>query len=295
MRQLYILTKKAVLLLAVFAGMTTTVQAAGQWQWQVTLDASTSGKAMDMPSAVYVDGDKQRYYVVDSGNNRLLSFERDGKFLHAFTAEGSLQRPFDMVRDEDGIFWVVEKGKNSLTAIDVAAKSITPRVLRDGDHTIVADRLTLENNLFYVLDASRGDIAVLNKELVVEKWFSCADCSGGFVDFKIVKGTVWALDRSAKNIVQLAADGSLKSSFSVGEHAAFPVSMAVGPSGFVYVLDRHEGIIAVFDAGGSYKYSFLSGGQMRGQLHFPVEIDFDPWGRLCVVEEGNSRVEVFGR
>jgi hypothetical protein len=34
-------------------------------------------------------------------------------------------------------------------------------------------------------------------------------------------------------------------------------------------------------------------GRAREQLYYPVELKFDPWGRLFVVEEGNGRIQVF--
>ena len=43
--------------------------------------------------------------VVDSGKNRILSFDRAGNLLHVFKAGDTLERPFDMVRTTDGALW----------------------------------------------------------------------------------------------------------------------------------------------------------------------------------------------
>ena len=73
----------------------------------------------------------------------------------------------------------------------------------------------------------------------------------------------------------------------------FPTSLALDDSGLLYILDRHQGTIAVFDNNGRFKYNFLEAGESRGKIYYPIEIEFDPWGRLCVVEEGNGRVQIF--
>ena len=75
----------------------------------------------------------------------------------------------------------------------------------------------------------------------------------------------------------------------------FPVSLAVGPSGYLYVLDRHQNSVLVYDESGVFRYSFLSSGQSVSNVYFARQVRFDPWDRLCVVDEGNGRVEVFNR
>jgi len=102
--------------------------AASPWVWDFALQKVKSSGKMNLPTAIFVDKDAARYYVVDGGNNRLLSYDREGEFLSAFTASNSLEKPFDMVR-EPGFLWVVEKGKNSLTEIDLKGQKITPHII----------------------------------------------------------------------------------------------------------------------------------------------------------------------
>jgi len=61
------------------------------------------------------------------------------------------------------------------------------------------------------------------------------------------------------------------------------------------VLDRQQRNVVVYDKNGEFKYRFLEKGITRGQLYYPSEIRFDPWGELCLVDEGNGRVEIFKR
>jgi DNA-binding beta-propeller fold protein YncE len=265
------------------------------WQWQMSLKVETAGDSMYMPSAVGFDVVNERYYVIDTGRNRLVSFGRDGKLIRAFTANDQLKAPFDMVRLDNGQLWVVEKGRNSLTLIDLASRKIEPRLLKDGGHQIFPDRIAHFKNKLYVLDRSLGQVLRLDSNLAVEQRFGCSDCTAGMADFVVVDGQVVALEPRDRKVFRFNSDGSVASEFSLGNTVEFPVSLAVGPSGFTFVLDRHQNSVAAYDEQGQFRYRFLSIGHSAGKVYFPRQLRFDPWGRLCLVDEGNGRVEVFAR
>jgi DNA-binding beta-propeller fold protein YncE len=272
------------------------VLASSPWQWQMSLSSNTPGDAMYMPAAVSFDPASQRYYVVDSGKNRLVSFNRKGELLKAFSADNRLLAPFDMVRLDNGQLWVVEKGRNSLTLIDIGAKKVTPNTLRDGGHLVFPDRIALSGGKLYVLNRADGTVLRLNDDLTVAQRFGCADCPGVVVDFAVDNGSVWTLENTSKNIHHYGADGSLSETIPLGDRVNFPVSLGLGPSdSLIYVLDRHQDQVVVFGRDGRFQYSFFGLGQGQEQLYFPRQLRFDPWGQLCVVDEGNGRVEVFRR
>jgi 6-phosphogluconolactonase (cycloisomerase 2 family) len=135
----------------------------------------------------------------------------------------------------------------------------------------------------------------LRPDLTVDRRYGCQDCLGGFVDFAVEDGAVWALETQGGKLFRFREDGGIERTFEVGDHVGFPVSLALDPTGFVYVLDRHRSSVAVYGVDGRFRYRFLGPGQAQGQLQFPRQLRFDPWGRLCIVDEGNGRVEIFSR
>ena len=283
--------------LLVIAGLCGRAEGKTPWKWQMSLRTDAQVGAMHMPTTLYVDEEKERYYVADSGNNRLLSFDRDGKLLNTFNANKELKIPSDMVRTDSGLLWVVEKGRNSLTEINIPLKQVITHTLKDRGQLVFPDRIEYHNHEFYVLDKASGDILVLDQDLVRRQRIACPteNGSGGFVDFKLADNEVWALDQHKKAIYHFRADGNIAHRISLGEVVHSPVSLAVGVGGILYVLDRLDGTISAFDSMGRLKYSFLGAGQAQGKLYFPSEMRFDPWGQLCVVDEGNGRVEIFTR
>ncbi len=270
---------------------------AGPWHWVMSLKGEPSGLPMHVPTSVYVDPQRARYYVVDSGHNRLLSFDRDGNFLKAFDAMGKLSTPYDMIREQAGVLWVVERGRNSITRIELKQRKITPNIIRTSQgEPIYPDRIIERDGLFYVLDKANGDVLVLNRDLVVESHFACEGCCCGFSDFKLKGNELWALDQIGRVIYRFSIeDGRIKQKTAIGQHVDFPASIAVDKTGNIFVLDRHRGCVAVFDHHGGLRYRFLRSGEAQGRLHLPSQIRFDPWGRLLIVDEGNGRVEVFAR
>lgn len=282
-------------LVAVFILVSAVETLASAWSVSLSLKRDTIEDAMQMPSAVFVDKDGEKYYVVDSGKNRILSFDRSGNLLHVFKAGDTLEVPFDMVRTDDGTLWVVEKGKNSLTKIDLKAQKTLPKTLTSQGKTIFPHRLETDGKLLYVQDKASGDIIVYDDNLVEENRISCDSCTQGFFDFKVKDDTIWALDRLGKAVYSYTTSGVQKNMIQLGEEVVYPVSIAVGPSDYIYVLDRYSRDIAVYSPDGEFKYRFLQSGIASGQLYYPVEILFDPWEGLCVTDEGNARVEVYKR
>ena len=269
--------------------------AQSSWQWETSLKVETVGDSMYMPSAVAFDVDSERYYVVDTGRNRLVSFDRDGKLIRAFTANEQLRAPFDMVRLDNGVLWVVEKGRSSLTMIDVAARKIELNNLMDGDRQVFPDRIAFADGKLHILDRASGEVLRLGPDLKVEQRFGCENCSAGLADFVIYDGKVLGLEPRDKKIFRFASDGTVIEEVSLAGELDFPVSLDIGPSGFIYVLDRHKDSVLVYSGQGQFSYSFLGTGYSPGKVYFARQLRFDPWGRLCIVDEGNGRVEVFSR
>lgn len=267
------------------------------WKWQKSLRIETPGDAMYMPSAVSFDPSTERYYVVDTGRNRLVSYSREGAMVKAFSADNKLLAPFDMVRLDDGTLWVVEKGRNSLTSIKVGAKEVAPHVLKDGDKRIFPDRIAYGQGALHILDHASGEVLRLNSDLTVAQRFGCSDCRDGFADFTVTDDSVWALETLGKQVFRFRPDGSIAETIHFKGQVDFPVSLAmgVGLDDAMYILDRHRNRVVAFKKNGQLMYQFLEPGQGPGQVYFPRQIRFDPWGNLCVVDEGNGRVEVFSR
>lgn len=269
--------------------------AASQVPWKLALTLSDKSLGETLPTALYVDDDKKRYYMVDSAGGRLISFDDQGVFLKTFSPEGGLLRPFDMVRLSDSVLVIVEKGKNALTTIDFTNQETKRVVVKDQDRQLMVDRIETSGGKIYLLDRASGRIFRLSSSFKIEQRFPLPENSGGIVDFKIVGEQIWALGQQEKQLYTYLENGRISKRVDVSELVKFPVSLAVDSGGLIYILDRHQGEVVVLDRKAKIKYRFLAKGHGPQNLYYPMEIRFDPWGGLCIVDEGNNRIQVFRR
>lgn len=276
-------------------GSNSALAAKEPWKWLFSLRADESGSTMINPLAVYADDLRDRYYVADTGNNRLVSFDKSGKYINSFSAADQLKIPFDMVRDNHGIIWLVEKERNSLTKIDIKNKDISPNELLIDGKKVYPDKVSILDGQFYVLDKSTGTINVFDKSLSYQKQYECTECDTGFTDFVIKNNVIYALEQKSQTVYKYKIDGQLLNTIALTDDHQFPFAIEIDNVGNIYILDKHDGSISVYDQRGKLSYKFLSNGHVRGKLYHPEDLLFDPWGRLCVVDTGNGRVEVFSR
>ena len=270
-------------------------QAGVPWKWQFNMVNLKSETPMQPPVSIFFDEKRQRFYVADPAANSLHSFAKEGEYLSTFNPSNKIDQPYAMVRDNDDILWVVAKGQNSLTRIDLKAQALTENILIADGHEVFPDRLGYADNTFFVLDKLSGNVFSFNNSLEKIGVYGCQDCTGGFIDFVVKGNSLWALAQLDRVVYEFEiADGSIKNKIKLDADLEFPVALEVGGDLF-YILDRHAGTVNVFNNTGEFKYSFLGKGSLRNTLYYPEDLLLDKGGRLYVVDSGNIRVEVFSR
>ena len=92
-----------------------------------------------------------------------------------------------------------------------------------------------------------------------------------------------------------AGNGSSSGSDSGGQ-LAWPVDVAVAPSGRIAVVDFNHSV-SVFHPNGTFAFKFRShgggGGGVDGQFAWPGGIDVGPSGMIAVADTGNDRIWMF--
>ncbi|OHB29058.1 MAG: hypothetical protein A2X84_02995 [Desulfuromonadaceae bacterium GWC2_58_13] len=260
------------------------------------LPVNDAGITIDRPIAIAIDEENKRYYVVDAVGGTLISFDSDGKHLAAFNAGGELKQPVAMAKGLRGMLWVIERSTNQLFYVNPKEQEVRKFPLSYPDGSLIFPaRLAVDSQgRLLVLDRMRGAVVRLDDNLKVEQSFVGGQGSKGFVDFKVRKDGLWALDGLAGKVYRFAEDGT-SSVVALETRLEFPVSLEIDDAGQLYVLDRHAGSVAVFGPRGDFRFDFLGRGKRHGRLWYPSQLLFDWEGRLCVVDEGNNRVDIFSR
>ena len=72
-----------------------------------------------------------------------------------------------------------------------------------------------------------------------------------------------------------------------------PSDIAVGPQGFVYLVDGVNNRIVVTNEEGSPQFTFGTPGDKPGQFLHPMGIDISKTGQVFIADTGNHRIQVF--
>jgi len=270
--------------------------AAGSWNFDRQLPAVDAGVKVGLVASMYVDVGKQRYYLVDAQGGQLISFDKDGKFLAAFNAGGELKTPISMARTNKGVLWVVDRADNRLLQVNPRLQKVERfKVLYPDGGRVQLGKISIDDeNRIFVLDQRAGAVLMLDDNLAVKRQYKGQGDFNGFVDYKVKGNVLWALDGQSAQVYLFAIDGDSSSVVKL-EGLEFPVSLEVDSTGLLYILDRHAGTVAVFGKQGGLRFEFMGKGKRNGQLWFAEELIFDWDEKLCVVDEGNGRVEILTR
>jgi len=246
------------------------------------------------PAFLALDMERQRYYVVDTQKKRLLSFDQEGTPLGEFDVAGGLTLPTAMTFARPGKMWLVERSTNSLLYVDLKTQEIRTFSPHGTDgKPLVPDHIATDSaQRLYVSDRLSGRIYALDDNLKVAAAFA-PQPGGQFVDFKIKDNTLWALERVEQLIYQFDLNGQQKQRVTLQQKLDTPVSLEINSQQQIFILDRAIGKVYRFSKSGKYLDSFGQKGYRRGQFNYPSQLIFDWQQRLCVVNQGNDRIEVF--
>ena len=74
----------------------------------------------------------------------------------------------------------------------------------------------------------------------------------------------------------------------------WPVRLAIGLQGHVYVVDHLNARVQVFTSEGAFVTKWGTGGTSPGQFIYPIGIAIDATGDIYVADTNNSRIQKFG-
>jgi len=267
------------------------------WKAVRKMTGLLDGSRLEQPLEMTVDPVSHRYFVADAANGILMSFDEQGNRLAAFNAGGQIRKPVDLILVDPNRLWVADRTLNQLLYIDVGEKKVrTFSLQRPDGKPIVVDRIGLDGKGgLLVLDRLSGNILGLDDNLAVIREFSGGKTSQGFCDFKIKRGELWALDGLAHTVYRFSSTGELLNAIPLSGELQFPVGLEIDEFGQLYILDRHAGDVRIFDQQGRFKSVFSGKGKREGQLWYPSALAFDWAQRLCVVDEGNARIQIYSR
>ncbi len=212
------------------------------------------------PSAISVDGD--RIYVLDTGNNRILSMDAEGVVDRIICETDDCALLLDAPEDmeyHDGLFYVAntEKGRVDVVTFDGTLERsyelpVEPGVLPRATGVHVAPDGTV-----YVADGTSGKIAVFDPDGEFTMYFG-ADTVGEFVFTDPTgidtddDGNLYVAEYSLGRVRKIAPIGRELATFWMipGEtKVSEAADVVVADDGMVYMADFKRSVVQVFSVG----------------------------------------------
>lgn len=217
---------------------------------------------LSLPTDVAV-GEDGRIYVVDSGNHRVVAFDRNGKQLIAIGSKGSGQGqfldPVGIGTDRKGRVYVADKGNHRIQVFGADGRFQYTFPVADGSQAI--------RPVDVAVDASGTKIYV-----------------SGNNNHKIM-----AYAAPGKFLSEWGGDGESNGLFR------YPASVAISPEGDVYVADVLNGRIQGFSEDGKFIAQVGNFGAQPGQLFRPKGLAIDKKKRMYISDSYMDVIQVYDR
>jgi DNA-binding beta-propeller fold protein YncE len=298
--------------------------AAERYEFVTKWGSSGSGDSQFAnPYGIAVDS-SGNVYVVDAGNYRIQKFDSNGRFITQWGGPGSgngqfgqFYVPAGIAVDSSGNVYVADAGNNRIQKFRPRAETkygyefVTKWGsvgLGDGQFYVPSGIAVDSSGNVYVADGNcriqkfRPRAVTKSGYEFVTKWGSLGSGDGQFrgpllgiaVDSR---RNVYVADYSRIQKFSPRTDGSYE---FVTKWGSFDMltSIAVDPSGNVYVADRGENRIQKFRfRDGSYEFVAKWGGRGSedGQFDEPTGVAVDSSGNVYVADRVNNRIQKFKR
>lgn len=253
------------------------------------------------------------FYVSDVGAAAVLVFDLEKNLMRRLVLPKGVApfiQPSSIVTDADYNLYILEKRSASIHIFDKSEKYRNSLNLHSVSiNKPVAMAIDAVKSLLYVADAETRAVYILDyKGTIKNKIVKGAGGDNAFIlPIGIAinsKGNIHVADAFGVNIQIFDAEGHFLRSFGKrGDGAGdFQLikSIAVDSSDNIYVVDGRSHNISILNQQGELLmilggfYSSLETGKAApGGFAVPVSIDIDPNDKIFVVDQMNTRVQVF--
>lgn len=267
--------------------------------------AGTGSGQYERPMGVAVAPDGS-VYSVDRLNNRVIKYDANGNFVLQFggtgSAEGQFNDPRGITVAPDGTVWVADLGNDRIQAF-----SPSGTFLRKGTFTDPLSQpyalASGPGGVLWVTDIGLHRVVKVAENPVSTLGFAAGNeqkPTGSPTDLNSPTGVatdsfgnVWVVDGIGK-VFMFNAAGQWKFQFGTAGTAngqlKSPVSIDIGPSGNLAVMDRENNRVQIFKPNGTYVRQFGTLGSGNSQLFEAVGIAIGPENQLYIADAGNKRI-----
>ncbi len=246
------------------------------------------------PTAVYVDA--EQIAILEPFSKRITVFTVDGQLQQTINIDGNA---LGLIRYDNTEFLFCDRKNRTIVEVDPILK--TQRVLLDETSGLKNPvDLVLDNDQLYVLDADLKAIVHFDASLIQVATIPLVNTSGismktpmSFV-YNRSTNSFYVIDQTNSFIWRMTHSGQFVQSFcsfgSDPNQVTRAGELSVGPTGNIFVTDRYQGRILVFNATGNYVGNVTTQEQLP--LNMPTGIAIDNTGVLYVASTEGRNIQI---
>ena len=240
-------------------------------------------------------------YVADTGNKRVVKFDRQGKFLSEWKGgKDPFVEPVGIAIAPNGDVYVLEPEKDGAQRFSATGQYLgkvgdglglyRPRGLSIDGAGVLYFANTGGNNVVRTSASSQpgGNIGGAG-----QKNGQFAQLTDVAVD---ASGNIFVADTYNQRIQVFAPDGRYVTQWGIpSAGTALGPHIAIGPDGTVYATDPDNHQFSAYSPDGSILATWGGQGDGDGQFVQPVGIFIDAGGGVYIADSGNNRIQVWGK
>ena len=272
--------------------------------------AGSAGKGegqLERPMSVAIAPDGS-VYTVDRLNNRVVKYDKEGKFALQFGSTGSgdtlLNDPRGIDIAPDGTVWVADMGNDSVKAFSPSGTFLRKARFTDSASEPYAVA-SGPGGVLWVTDIGLHRVIKLSENPVTTLLTTTgkSGCPGKCVGTALISptgiatdkfGNVWVADGGLGKVLELDSSGIWKFEFGTAGSGDGQINGIVGidvsPAGNIAITERNNGRVQIFRPDGSYLRKFGTAGGGNNQFFEAGGLSFGPDNSLAVADAGNKRV-----
>ena len=263
---------------------------------------SNAAGGFTFPSGVAVASDGT-VVVADTGtllfnqlgfeNNRVQSFDSDGRYLSSWGAHGSEDGEFNSPRgialDSADNVYVADHSNNRVQKFNSSGQFVTKMGTGGPGALFLPTDVAVDgNDRVYVVESNSTGPTIFGADASFLLSWTLKDSEGVFFrPSAVAVGPSDLIYLLGSEIRVYTAPGHLVTSWD-GVGAA----IAIDSRGFVYLLDRSSGDLRKYTADGQLVRHFVAGGTGPGLFRRPQALAVTPDDRLVIADSGNDRVQL---
>ena len=244
-------------------------------------------------------------FITDTGNDRVLKCDREGRFLAetgGFGWEvGEFNRPTYIATDNGLNVYVVDAQNKRIQRFDHNLNFVsTIEIKEDGDFSGfgLPEGIAITSSGEILVSDIEGDFLIkLDSFFEYERTIGgFGEIEGGLRDPKGIfvsqDGDVYVADSQNDRVVVFDVFGSFLKSF--GEKILRnPNGVTVGQDQLIYVANTGKDGVAIFGQDGNLILEYGNSGPGMWNLSSPTDLKLERENKLFVIDSGNNRILVF--